>query len=90
MRIPLAGHSSGRTDVCDSSLNLQTGCSVVFTILSIITCQETALALSACLLQIGGVPEAMARHLFQEMMVAVDYCHRLGIVNRDIKVNAWS
>ena len=33
-----------------------------------------------------AVPEAAARRVFQQMMVAVDYCHRLGIANRDIKV----
>jgi len=30
--------------------------------------------------------EAVCRRLFQQLMVAVDYCHRLGIANRDIKV----
>ncbi len=34
------------------------------------------------------MPEADARRVFQQMMVAVDYCHRLGIANRDIKVRA--
>ena len=33
-----------------------------------------------------AVPEADARRVFQQMIVAVDYCHRLGIANRDIKV----
>ncbi len=33
-----------------------------------------------------AVPEADARLLFQQLMVAVDYIHRLGIANRDIKV----
>lgn len=37
--------------------------------------------------QVGGLPEEGARHLFQELLVAVDYCHRLGIVNRDIKLD---
>lgn len=32
------------------------------------------------------VPEADARLLFQQLIVAMDYCHRLGIVNRDVKV----
>ena len=32
------------------------------------------------------VPEADARLLFQQLIVAVDYIHRLGIANRDIKV----
>ena len=30
--------------------------------------------------------EALCRRLFQQLMVAVDYCHRLGIANRDVKV----
>ena len=34
----------------------------------------------------GGMDEALCRRLFQQLMVAVDYCHRLGIANRDIKV----
>jgi serine/threonine-protein kinase SRK2 len=34
----------------------------------------------------AGVPEHVARPLFQQLMVAVDYCHRLGIANRDVKV----
>ena len=36
--------------------------------------------------RVFGLPESQARWLFQQLMVAVDYCHRLGIVNRDIKV----
>ena len=35
--------------------------------------------------RVFGLPESQARWLFQQLMVAVDYCHRLGIVNRDIK-----
>ena len=35
---------------------------------------------------IWGLPEAQARWLFQQLIVAVEYCHRLGIANRDIKV----
>ena len=38
------------------------------------------------LLQGQALPEPAARALFQQLMVAVDYCHRLGIANRDIKV----
>jgi len=38
--------------------------------------------------RVFGLPESQARWLFQQLMVAVDYCHRLGIVNRDIKVLA--
>lgn len=34
----------------------------------------------------GGLPEAEARWLFQQLVVATDFCHRLGIVNRDIKL----
>ena len=32
------------------------------------------------------LPEAVVRRLFQQLVVAIDYCHRLGIANRDIKV----
>lgn len=39
------------------------------------------------LLQGQALPEPAARALFQQLMVAVDYCHRLGIANRDIKVH---
>lgn len=34
-----------------------------------------------------GIPEPQARALFQQLMVAVDFCHRLGIANRDIKLD---
>ncbi len=40
----------------------------------------------AILPQLGGVPETDARWFFQQFIIAVDYCHRLGIANRDIKV----
>jgi len=33
-----------------------------------------------------GINEADGRRLFQQLMVAVDYCHGMGIANRDIKV----
>ena len=33
-----------------------------------------------------GLPEEDARWLFQQLMVALDMIHRLGIVNRDVKV----
>ncbi|PSC67166.1 sulfur stress regulator [Micractinium conductrix] len=32
-----------------------------------------------------GLPEDEARYLFQQLILAVDYCHRLGIMSRDIK-----
>jgi serine/threonine protein kinase len=35
------------------------------------------------------LPEAQARRLFQQLVVAVDFLHHLGIANRDIKVVAW-
>ena len=31
------------------------------------------------------LPEAEARRIFQELILAVDYCHRMGISSRDIK-----
>ncbi len=36
--------------------------------------------------QIDFMAEPDARCLFQQLIVAVDYCHKLGIANRDIKV----
>jgi serine/threonine protein kinase len=33
-----------------------------------------------------GLPEGDARWLFQQIALAVDFCHRLGIALRDIKV----
>ncbi|KAL3130826.1 hypothetical protein ABBQ38_000161 [Trebouxia sp. C0009 RCD-2024] len=33
-----------------------------------------------------GLPEDTARWFFQQMMVALDFCHELGIANRDIKL----
>lgn len=32
------------------------------------------------------LPEALARWLFQQLITAVDYCHRVGVNNRDIKL----
>ncbi len=32
------------------------------------------------------IPEGQARRLFQQLMVAVDFLHGLGIANRDIKL----
>lgn len=34
-----------------------------------------------------GLPEGDARWLFQQIALAVDFCHRLGIALRDIKVS---
>ena len=31
------------------------------------------------------LPEGVVRRLFQQLVVAIEYCHRLGIANRDIK-----
>lgn len=36
--------------------------------------------------QVDYMSEDDARWIFQQLIVAVDYCHRLGIANRDIKV----
>ncbi|KAK9790565.1 hypothetical protein WJX73_007374 [Symbiochloris irregularis] len=33
-----------------------------------------------------GIPEASARWLFIQLMVAVQFCHELGIANRDVKL----
>lgn len=35
----------------------------------------------------AGIPEEEARTLFQQVLVAVDYCHQLGIALRDIKLD---
>ena len=35
--------------------------------------------------QVTGRPEDEAHYIFQQLLVAIDYCHRLGIANRDIK-----
>ena len=32
-----------------------------------------------------GFKETMARCMFQQIIIAVDYCHRRGVVNRDLK-----
>lgn len=40
----------------------------------------------SCWLQMYGMAEDQARTLFQQLLVALDYCHRLGVANRDIKV----
>ena len=36
--------------------------------------------------QVDFMSEDEARWIFQQLIIAVDYCHRLGIANRDIKV----
>ncbi|KAK9808715.1 hypothetical protein WJX72_002433 [[Myrmecia] bisecta] len=33
----------------------------------------------------GKMPEPVARRVFQQLIEGVDYCHRLGVVNRDLK-----
>ncbi|KAI7844334.1 hypothetical protein COHA_002132 [Chlorella ohadii] len=33
-----------------------------------------------------GLPEDEARWFFQQLMIAVDYCHRMGVSSRDIKL----
>ncbi len=43
-------------------------------------------ATAQCSPQLQGVPEAEARHFFQQLIVALAYTHRVGIANRDIKV----
>jgi len=34
----------------------------------------------------GGLDEDTARWFFQQLMLSVDFCHRMGVVNRDIKL----
>jgi serine/threonine protein kinase len=34
----------------------------------------------------GLLKEAVARWFFQQLVVGIDYCHRRGVANRDIKV----
>ncbi|PSC74454.1 sulfur stress regulator [Micractinium conductrix] len=33
-----------------------------------------------------GLPEEEARWFFQQLMIALDYCHRMGVTSRDIKL----
>ncbi|KAF8647627.1 hypothetical protein HU200_065262 [Digitaria exilis] len=33
----------------------------------------------------GGIPEASARRVFQQLVSVVDYCHSLGVYHRDFK-----
>lgn len=35
----------------------------------------------------GKLHESMARFFFQQLVIAVDYCHRKSIANRDIKLD---
>jgi serine/threonine protein kinase len=42
--------------------------------------------LRLALLQLDGVPEADAAWFIQQLVCAVEFCHRLGVANRDIKV----
>ena len=32
------------------------------------------------------MPEDEARRFFQQLLIGLDYCHRMGVVNRDIKL----
>eukprot|EP01023_Acetabularia_acetabulum_P003982 TRINITY_DN1166_c0_g2_i1.p1 TRINITY_DN1166_c0_g2~~TRINITY_DN1166_c0_g2_i1.p1 ORF type:complete len:352 (+),score=48.30 TRINITY_DN1166_c0_g2_i1:107-1162(+) len=34
----------------------------------------------------GGLKEDEARWFFQQLIVAIDYCHRMAVINRDIKL----
>eukprot|EP00210_Caulerpa_lentillifera_P000092 g88.t1 len=34
----------------------------------------------------GGLTDAAARFFFQQIVLAVDYCHKMNVVNRDIKL----
>eukprot|EP00878_Enallax_costatus_P002756 GHUV01002946.1.p1 GENE.GHUV01002946.1~~GHUV01002946.1.p1 ORF type:complete len:495 (+),score=188.21 GHUV01002946.1:1356-2840(+) len=36
--------------------------------------------------KLGRLKEAVARWFFQQLVVGVDYCHRRGVANRDIKL----
>lgn len=33
-----------------------------------------------------GLQEELARWFFQQLIIAVDFCHKKGIANRDIKL----
>ena len=53
-----------------------------------LTWQATPLTDASCwLLQGGPLPEARARALFQQLITAVDYSHRLGVSSRDLKLD---
>ena len=49
-----------------------------------------SLSLSEYLIQNGKMDESEARVKFREIVLAVDYCHKKGIVHRDLKVHAPS
>ncbi|KAK9915945.1 hypothetical protein WJX75_006306 [Coccomyxa subellipsoidea] len=34
----------------------------------------------------GGLPEPDARWYFQQLIFAIDYCHKMGVANRDVKL----
>ncbi|CAK0781057.1 hypothetical protein CVIRNUC_005271 [Coccomyxa viridis] len=34
----------------------------------------------------GGLEEVEARWFFQQLIIGMDYCHKMGVVNRDIKL----
>ena len=53
---------------------------VVSARLNIYTQLQDSLECQAC------VQEEDARWFFQQLMVGLDYCHRMGVVNRDIKL----
>jgi len=39
-----------------------------------------------CVVKKNGLKEHEARWFFQQLIVSIDYCHRMGIANRDIKL----
>lgn len=41
---------------------------------------------ASAVMQKQGLREETARHYFQQLVVALDYCHSLGIAMRDVKV----
>ena len=41
---------------------------------------------SEYLIQHGRMNEREARRMFRQIVMAVDYCHKKGIVHRDLKV----
>ena len=49
--------------------------------------RDALLTQDACHRQGQALPEDVARLFFQQIMVAVDYSHRMGVANRDIKLD---